>query len=234
MDIIISGCEKDTNLYKDYATCDKNVNVVATTYTNEETIQQFLEKIPDLLILDTTTHNINALYVLSQLSKYDKEIGHKIVLIIDSTQISFFDTNSFLCVLDKPITQEKILGSLYKIKPAQQPKLTPNDVKKLFLNLKIELYSNGIHYLIEAIILAAENHRLLQNLQEIYEKIGIKHEIPYDKVKWSIRSAVDTINKYADLDLFNSVFKYYDDTRALTPKYFIRLVLYYFDIDADE
>lgn len=234
MDIIISGCEKDTNIYKDFAKYDKNANVVATTYTNEETIQQFLEKNPDLLILDTTTHNINALYVLSQLSNYDKEVGHKVVLITDSSQFSIVNVNQFLCVLDKPITQEKILGSLYKIKPAQQPKLTPNDVKKLFLNLKIELYSNGIHYLIEAIIMAAENHRLLQNLQEIYEKIGIKHDIPYDKVKWSIRSAVDTINKYADLDLFNSVFKYYDDTRALTPKYFIRLVLYYFDIDADE
>ena len=234
MDIIISSCEKSTILYKNFVTYDKNANVVATTYTNEETIQQFLEKNPDLLILDTTTHNINALYVLAQLSNYDKGIGNKVVLITNPAQYSLIDTNSFLCVLEKPITQEKILKSLYKIKTVQKPKLTPNDVKKLFLNLKIELYSNGIHYLIEAIIMAAEKHRLLQNLQEIYEKIGIKHSIPYDKIKWSIRSAVDTINKYADLNLFNSVFKYYDDTRAITPKYFIRLVLYYFDIDADE
>lgn len=234
MDIIISSCKKDTELIKEYATFDKNVNVVATATTNEEIIQQFLEKNPDLLILDTTTPNINSLYVLSQLATYDSDIGHKVVLITISNQFQVVDANKFLCVIDKPINKEKILGSLYKIKPAQQPKLIPNDVKKLFLNLKIELYSNGIHYLIEAIIMAAENHRLLQNLQEIYEKIGLKHDIPYDKVKWSIRSAVDTINKYADLDVFNSVFKYYDDTRALTPKYFIRLVLYYFDIDADE
>ncbi len=234
MDVMISSCKKDTNLIKEYAVLDSNVNVVCTSSTNEGTIQHFLEFNPDLLILDTTTPNINTIYVLSQLATYDSEIGHKVVLITDLNQFQIVDTSKFLSVINKPITQEKILGSLYKIKPAQQVKLTPNDVKKLFLNLKIELYSNGIHYLIEAIIMAAENHRLLQNLQEIYEKIGMKHDIPYDKVKWSIRSAVDTINKYADLDVFNSFFKYYDDTRALTPKYFIRLVLYYFDIDADE
>ncbi len=234
MDIIISSCKKDTDLIRNYAAFDKDINVVCTANTSKQTIQFFLEYNPDLLVLDTTTQNINALYVLSQLATYDSDIGHKVVLITDSNQIEIIDQNKFLRVIDKPITQDKVLGSLYKIKPAYQPKLTPKDVKKLFLNLKIELYSNGIRYLIEAIIMAAENHRLLQNLQEIYEKIGLKHEIPYDKVKWSIRSAVDTINKYADLDVFNSVFKYYDDTRALTPKYFIRLVLYYFDIDADE
>ena len=234
MDIVISSCKKDTELYKSYALSDNNINVVGIANTNDETVQQFLDKNPDLLILDTTVDSINALYILSKLSLYDNDIGHKVILITDERQALLFDSTQLSCVLEKPIKQEKILGALYRIKPAQQPILTPQDVKKLLLNLKIDLYSNGVHYLIEAIIMAAENHRLLQNLQEIYEKIGLKHNLPYEKIKWSIRSTIDTINKYTDAELLSSVFKYYDEARALTPKYFIKLALYSFDIDADE
>ena len=234
MDIIISSCKKDTEIYKSYALSDSNIKVVGVAHTNDETVQQFLDKNPDLLILDTTIDSINSIYILSKLSIYDNEIGHKVILMTDERQSLLFDNTQLLCVLEKPITQEKILGSLYKIKPSQQPILTPQDVKKLLLNLKIDLYSNGVHYLIEAIIMAAENHRLLQNLQEIYEKIGLKHNLPYEKIKWSIRSTIDTINKYTDAELLSSVFKYYDEARALTPKYFIKLALYSFDIDADD
>ncbi|MBQ3408979.1 MAG: hypothetical protein IJH12_07250 [Clostridia bacterium] len=234
MDIMISSCKKDTEIYKSYALSDSNINVVGIAHTNDETIQQFLENNPDLLILDTTVDSINVLYVLSKLSIYSNNIGHKVILITEERHALLFDSTQLLGVLEKPITQEKILGALYKIKPVQQKILTPQDVKKLLLNLKIDLYSNGVHYLIEAIIMAAENHRLLQNLQEIYEKIGLKHNLPYEKIKWSIRSTIDTINKYTDAGLLSSVFKYYDEARALTPKYFIKLALYSFDIDADE
>jgi len=234
MDIIISGCEKDTNQYKELANYDKSLNVVGITHTNDETIQQFLEKNPDLLLLDTTSDNINILYILKKLTKYNTEICKKVILIIDDDPYPIVDHSQFLDIVQKPITQDIFMKSIYKIYTKQPNKITIQDVKKLLLNLKIDLYSNGVHYLIEAIILAAENHRLLQNVQEIYEKIGIKHNISYDKVKWSIRSTVDTINRYADKNLLASIFRYYDETRALTPKYFIKLALYSFDIDADE
>lgn len=234
MDIIISGCEKDTNFYESLASYDENINVVGITHTNDETIQQFLEKNPDLLLLDTTADSLNLLYILPKLSKYNADICKKVILIIDDDSHQIVDHSQFLSIVQKPITQDVFMNSIYKIYSKQPNKITIQDVKKLLLNLKIDLYSNGVHYLIEAIILAAENHRLLQNVQEIYERIGLKHNISYDKVKWSIRSTVDTINRYADKDLLASIFRYYDETRALTPKYFIKLALYSFDIDADE
>ena len=50
----------------------KNVEINSIQYiitnTNDETVQQFLDKNPDLLILDTTVDSINALYILSKLS----------------------------------------------------------------------------------------------------------------------------------------------------------------------
>lgn len=109
--------------------------------------------------------------------------------------------------------------------------ISKQDIKKLFLKLNIELYSTGIKYLIEAILIASRDNSLLQNLQDIYEIIGQEYNVDSKKIKWSIRSSLDTINKYSNSEVFKSVFKYFDDTRALTPKYFIKLVLYYFDMD---
>lgn len=234
MNIIISGCEEDTKIYKKIIGTDANLSISGTATTNEETIQQFIDKNPDLLIIDTSALNINSLYILSKLMAYDNKMGQRIMLIIDPALLSVIDESTFSGIIEKPVTPEKILDSIYKIKPVNQPVITKQDIKKLLLTLKIDLYSNGIHFIIEAILLAAENHKLLQNLQEIYERIGNLHNVPYDKIKWSIRSSIDTINKYADTDTFKSVLKYYDETRPLTPKYFIKLVLYYFDIDSDE
>ena len=234
MDIIISGCEKDTNIYKNFIEVDKHIRIAGVTHTTSSTIEMFLEKNPDLLLLDATTDNLNVLYILSELYKYNDEICKKVILIAENNSYKIIDYSKFLSVIQKPVLQENLSKSIYKIYSKQQNKITVQDVKKLLLNLKIELYSNGIHYLIEAIILAAQNHRLLQNVQEIYEKIGLKHNISYGKVKWSIRSAIDTINRYVDKKVLASTFKYYDETRALTPKYFIKLALYSFDIDADE
>ena len=234
MNIIISGCEKDTNLYKNLSKNDDNIDIVGIIHTADETVRQFLEKNPDLLILDAMTDNLNILYILSTLYKYNAEICKKVILIVDESTYKLIDYSKFLCVIQKPITQEAFIKSIYKLYSKQPNKITVQEVKKLLLNLKIDLYSNGVHYLIEAIILAAQNHRLLQNVQEIYEKIGLKHNISYDTVKWSIRSTIDTINRYVDKAQLASTFKYYDETRALTPKYFIKLVLYSFDIDADD
>ena len=234
MDIIISGCEKDANFYKNFAHYDKNINIVSIANTSGKTIQEFQSKNPDLLLVDTTTANLNILYILSKLSKYNNEICKKVILIVDDSSYQIIEYSKFLGIIQKPITQEKLTKSIYNIYSRKTDIITVQNVKKLLLNLKIELYSTGIHYLIEAIILAAHNHKLLQNVQEIYENIGLKYNVSYGKVKWSIRSTIDTINRYVDKNLLATTFKYYDESRALTPKYFIKLALYYFDIDADE
>lgn len=234
MNVMISGCERDNKVYSDFLTFDNNINIESITSTEKSTLDQYLEKKPDILILDLTAKNLNSLYILSELSVSSPAINKKIILITDNYSANFINRSQFSDVLSKPITKETLLNSIYKVSSTKTKTITVQDVKKLFLNLKIDLYSTGIHYLIEAVLIAAQEHRLLQNLQDIYEMIGQKHNIGFEKVKWSIRSTIETINKYADAELFSTVFKYYDDTRTLTPKYFIKLVLYYFDIDADE
>ncbi|MBP3708365.1 MAG: hypothetical protein J6J36_07215 [Clostridia bacterium] len=234
MNIMISCCEKDSKAYSNLLAFDSNINVESTTSTEKSTLQQFFEKKPDILILDLTNKNLNALYVLSKLSEKSTDSYKKVILIADDSCSNFINQSNFADVLSKPITTQKLIGSLYKNPLPISKTITEQDVKKLLLRLKIDLYSTGIHFLIRAILMAAENHKLLQNLQDIYEKIGKERNISYEKVKWSVRSSVETINKYSNPDTFKTIFKYYDDTRSLTPKYFIKLVLYYFDIDADE
>lgn len=234
MNIMISSSEKDSKVYSNLLAFDSNIKIGSTTSTEKSTLQQFYEKKPDILIMDLTNKNFNALYVLSKLAEKSTDAYKKIILITDDSSSNFINQSNFADVLSKPITTQKLICSLYKNPLPISKTITEQDVKKLLLSLKIDLYSTGIQFLIRAILMAAENYKLLQNLQDIYEMIGKEQNISYEKVKWSIRSSTETINKYANPELFKSIFKYYDDTRSLTPKYFIKLVLYYFDITYSE
>lgn len=234
MNIMISGCREDISLCRNYINFYEDINVVGLTSTNEKTIEKYYEKNPDVLLIDTTSDNLNSLYVISKLSEYDNEIMNKVILVIDPNQYNLFNSNQIPRIIQKPITPAKVYDSLINIQTKSSSQITAQDVKKILLKLKIDLYSKGVYYLIEAILMAAEKQTLLQNLQDIYEVIGKKNNIPYEKVKWSIRSTIDTINRYTDTQVLKSVFKYYDENRVLTPKYFIKLVLYLFDIDTNE
>ena len=139
MNIIISGCEKDTSLYEHLVKNDNNVNIVSIVHTADATIHEFLEKNPDLLILDATTNNLNILCILSTLSNYNTEICKKVILIVDEISYKLIEYSKFLSVIQKPITQETLIKSIYKIYSKQPIKITVQDVKKLLLNLKIDL-----------------------------------------------------------------------------------------------
>ena len=234
MNVMISSCKKNNAIYKDFLSLDSDLCIEDIATTESPSIEQYSEKKPDVFILDLTAENKNALYVLTQLSVSQDLSKEKIILIVDDNLKNIINHSQFSDVILTPITREKLLSSIHRIATKNSCPITSQNVKKLFLNLKIDLYSVGIDYLIDAILIAANNHSLLQNLQDIYVILGQKNNVSYDKIKWSIRSTIETIKKYEDSALFKSFFKYYDDTRTLTPKYFIRLVLYYFDIDADE
>lgn len=233
INIMISGCEKDNRIYSNLLSFDKNLNIESTTSTEKSTLQHYFEKKPDILILDISASNLNSFNILSKISKSGEGTRKNIIAITDDSSYNIFNHSQFLGVISKPVTEQKLLSNIYNYSSSKPNSITTQEIQKLLLKLKIDLYSIGIQYLIDSILIASKNHQLLQNLQDIYEIIGSDYNISPEKIKWSIRNTVNIINKYVDSSTFRSIFKYYDDSRNLTPKYFIKLVLYYFEIDTD-
>ena len=99
----------------------------------------------------------------------------------------------------------------------------------MFIDLKlINPALKGTNYLKQAIIYCYNDGDLLYNISTVYEMIAqdnfIKH-IKGKNVLWSLESLIDAYEKSVSSGFLGSYFVYYDDSKNLTPKYLIELIV---------
>ena len=132
-------------------------------------------------------------------------------------------------IVPKPIKIEDMLETIKEITISNG--ISEKKLRKLFLDLKFNLFSQGTIYLLDAINIAYNNPFMLYNMKDIYNDLGNMYNVNPNKIKWSIRNSIETMNRTVSSQKLISIFPAYDTYIKITPKYFISLILEYFLYD---
>ena len=113
--------------------------------------------------------------------------------------------------------------------PVKAKELNQKELKEILAELRLNIFSSRVQQLITAISLAYEKPYLLNNIKDLYIEVAKIYNISPKTIKWSIRTSIDTLNRSVSIDALCSVFslKFRPDT--VTPKYFITLIVEYFE-----
>lgn len=218
--------------YAEFLTKDKNINIVCSVTDGKEAIKKYKEIRPDILILDLQLPTVNGVDIINNLSLEEQERKKCNIIVVSGTnelRYNLFNTCKIYRIFPKPVNIDDILISIKQISDDIITSTTlDNNIKKFLFSLNFNLYSDGTQYLIEAIKLASNNPTLLKNIKNIYHIISIRHSVSEDSVKWSIRNAIDTMNKNTNNSELTSKLNI-SLYRKITPKLFITIILSQFN-----
>lgn len=115
--------------------------------------------------------------------------------------------------------------------------LEPNEIKKNLDIKKLRILLNklgfrpvtlGTKYIIESMEYCFNNDIFgINRIEEAYKHTAKKYNVRQDTVEWDIKTAVDTMNLYADPDVFQEVFYYYDKKERIPLRTFMNSFLDY-------
>ena len=215
--------------YLKFLTNDKDIKIVSYTTDGEETLKDYLEKKPDVLILDLDLPKMTGLEVLNRLNELPDEKNKRNVIVISGDKQKIANLrhiHKVYDIIEKPI-EYKDLPSL--VKEITLPNNFENQKNILFKTLKFIPYSNGTTYLSDAIDIAHTNTSTLNNISVIYKILSHKHEVSFNKVKSTIRNTVKQINKEVPEEYLKSIFYIYEKNENITPKRFLTFVTEYLE-----
>lgn len=217
-----------------FLTKDKEIKIVSSTIDGETTLQKYIELKPDVLLLDLDMPKMNGLDVINNLCLDETEKKKNNIIIISGNaplRYNLLNTSKVFRIMPKPIDFDNLLYTIKEISTIEnRKKITNKEIRDFLFTLNFNLYADGTLYLIDALRFGIENPRLLRNIKDIYDKVAELHSIPSNSVKWGIRNAIETMNHNTTIDEINSKFNI-SYIKKMTPKYFIPLVISYFQKD---
>ena len=218
------------NCFK-FLTNDKDIKVISCAYDGEETIKEYFKLQPDVLLLDLDMPKINGLDIINTIGRFTEERKKcNIIVVSGSTEhlYKLYNTAQVFRVIPKPADLDYILTTIKEI-PVKAKELNQKELKEILAELRLNIFSSRVQQLITAISLAYEKPYLLNNIKDLYIEVAKIYNLSPKTIKWSIRTSIDTLNRSVSIDTLCSVFslKFRPDT--VTPKYFITLIVEYFE-----
>ncbi len=215
--------EDDINIastYVQFLTNDKDIKVVSITTDGERALKEYLEKKPDILILDLDMPKKNGLEIIEYLSKIPEEKDKCNIIVITGDKLKMGKirkTSKVYEIIEKPVDYDR-LPELIK----QVPLLNDFETKKrvMFNDLKLKPSSKGTKYLSDAVDITYNNPAMENNLNDIYKIVSARREITVSKAKWGIINSIKRVNKVAPKEYLRKVFYVYDNSDEVTPKNF--------------
>lgn len=131
--------------------------------------------------------------------------------------------------MPKPVDFNDVISTIKEI--ATENNYIPiveKEIRNFLFSLNFNLYADGTRYLIDAIKLGSENIKLVRNIKTLYDEVAELHSSSSNTIKWGIRNAIETMNHNTTKHEINKIFHINYD-KKMTPKYFIPLVISYFD-----
>lgn len=195
---------------------------LTTTYNGTTTLQTYLELKPDILILDSNFKDIKN--ILNKLTMMPEE--RKSCNVIITTD----DGTKQLCLKNvtkvyKILTLNELNDTIKLLKnEIKYNELTREEIDMLLLRLNINLSANGTDYLRTAILHCYYYPTALKSLNSIIELIAEIYSTTVDTVRDGMRSSLIPLNKYQSSA---PVFKLFDSTKTITPKYFLEVISTY-------
>ena len=218
------------NCFK-FLTNDENIKVVSCTLDGEETIKDYFDLKPDVLLLDLNMPKINGLDVINTIGKDTEERSKCNIIVVSGSSeylYKLYNTAQVYRVIHKPVDLDYVLKTIKEI-PLKNKEIEQKKLKGLLAELRLSIFSTRVQQLITAINLAYEKPFLLNNIKDLYVEVAKIYNVSPKTIKWSIRTSIDTLNRSVSIDTLCSVFslKFRPDT--VTPKYFITLIVEYFE-----
>ena len=220
------------NCFK-FLTNDENIKVVSCTLDGEETIKDYFELKPDVLLLDLNMPKINGLDVINTIGKDTEERSKCNIIVVSGSSeylYKLYNTAQVYRVIHKPVDLDYVLKTIKEI-PLKNTGIDQKRLKELLAELRLSIFSTRVQQLITAINLAYEKPFLLNNIKNLYVEVAKIYNVSPKTIKWSIRTSIDTLNRSVSIDTLCSVFSLKFRPETVTPKYFITLIVEYFRQD---
>lgn len=226
--------EDNTELCKscfEFLTNDEEIKVISCAEDGEETLKKYLEIQPDVLLLDLNLPKMSGIDVINKLDS-NLEERKKCNIVVFSGNFEYmhqlYNTAKIYRVLPKPVNFDYILKTIKEV-PIKEKEINQKELKKLLVELRLNIYKSNVKNLITAINIAYKKPFLLNTMNELYSEVSKETGISPTTIKWSIRNAIGTLSRSMSIEDLCSIFNLKITVDSLTSKHFITLVVEYFE-----
>lgn len=211
---------------------DKDIQIISSTLDGESTLKDYMRLKPDVLLLDLDLPKMNGIDIINNICLDETEKKkNNIIIISGNTELRYnlFNTSKIFRIMPKPVDFNDVISTIKEIVTENNYILiVEKEIRNFLFSLNFNLYADGTRYLIDAIKLGSENIRLVRNIKTLYDEVAELHSTSSNTIKWGIRNAIETMNHNTTKHEINKIFHINYD-KKMTPKYFIPLVISYFD-----
>lgn len=211
---------------------DKDIQIISSTFDGESTLKDYMRLKPDVLLLDLDLPKMNGIDIINNICLDETEKKkNNIIIISGNTELRYnlFNTSKIFRIMPKPVDFNDVISTIKEIVTENNYiPIVEKEIRNFLFSLNFNLYADGTRYLIDAIKLGSENIRLVRNIKTLYDEVAELHSTSSNTIKWGIRNAIETMNHNTTKHEINKIFHINYD-KKMTPKYFIPLVISYFD-----
>lgn len=211
---------------------DKDIQIISSTLDGESTLKDYMQLKPDVLLLDLDLPKMNGIDIINNICLDETEKKkNNIIIISGNTELRYnlFNTSKIFRIMPKPVEFNDVISTIKEITTENNYiPIVEKEIRNFLFSLNFNLYADGTRYLIDAIKLGSENIRLVRNIKTLYDEVAELHSTSSNTIKWGIRNAIETMNHNTTKHEINKIFHINYD-KKMTPKYFIPLVISYFD-----
>lgn len=211
---------------------DKDIQIISSTLDGESTLKDYMQLKPDVLLLDLNLPKMNGIDIINNICLDETEKKkNNIIIISGNTELRYnlFNTSKIFRIMPKPVDFNDVISTIKEIVTENNYiPIVEKEIRNFLFSLNFNLYADGTRYLIDAIKLGSENIKLVRNIKTLYDKVAELHSTSSNTIKWGIRNAIETMNHNTTKHEINKIFHINYD-KKMTPKYFIPLVISYFD-----
>ncbi len=181
----------------------------------------------DFLILDIGLPNIDGLEILKSL-KNNKNLPNIIVISGNADLIyKLPDFDKYICsVFQKPIDALRLKEEFIRIQNIYKQNEVISFIEKELDIFEFNKTSIGYKYLVDAILEAINNPKLIQNLEkELYYSVSKKYiNSTYLNIKWAIDKSINSMYRFTNFDLICNYFNF-EKPKKPTSKLIIQTIM---------
>lgn len=217
---------------KNFLTKEKNIEVVDIVHNGKDAISSYIAYKPDVLVLDLKMPDMDGVEVINKLSTFCGENKRNNIIVISGAlnELMPYNTSMVYKIMPKPFDFDNLLKNINEIQGVNDANLLKNAIDDLFFKLRLPSLSiKGVDYLKQAVIFCYNDEELFYNISIVYNMIANNQrgsKVKPKNVLWTLESLTNSYKKCVDNTFLHSMFiYYYDETRNMTPKYLIELIV---------
>ena len=229
--IIAEDDEKQLQSFSNYITNETNFEIVATATTGQETIDNYLDKKPDVLFLDLDMPKINGLGALKNLKNKDDRKNIIVTSCSKELVSNLYDFSNIYRLLPKPFKYEQAIFSAQEIFENNILVSSKETIRNILSQLGFNLSSSGTSNFIELIYSKYQRKNFKLSLKQLYNIVALELGGFYTpmQIKWSIDNSLSSAKRFMDKELLYSIFDNYNSAYEITISYLADLIVNYLE-----